>query len=634
MNLHRTQWLLLFALLFALLLSSPVRAQDAPRTQEITGDLPPGDYEWYTLPDLHAGQTLYIYMENTGGNLDPVVGLLGPDHDPQVFLRAYQDAITQAVAAGEDPLVAVAQARDDYTLRWDDDSGPGLTAVFSYEVPQDGDYRLIAAGSLAQQGVTNSGAYRLLVGLDAPEVLEGETQGEASEIAFLDEADSAHGLAVEARTGSLSAAQPPVRLTLLPLEPGDVLTAYAEATSGDLRPTLTLRNYAGKPIAIGNAEGQTITATLQYTTSEDTESNYTLALSPCCAGAPTSGDYRLLLGVNEPAVLSGDAPTTTAAVAVAPIPVQIGVKIEQITEVNQAAEYMNVVANVFFRWQDPSLAFNPDDCDCTFRVYTDAQFNDFLKATNSLWPSFFFANQQGNRWTQNRAAIIYQDGSAAYFERFSTNLHIDFDFHQYPFDTQTFYVQSDLLFPDTQFVYTGLPGYTGIDPNHGEDEFILGPITTAITTTTSGTGGTASRFTMSFEAPRHMEYYILQIFLPILLIITVSYVTFFLKDYGRRIEVASANLLLFIAFSFSLSDNYPHLGYVTFMDAVMTTTFFINALVVIYNVWLRRLELQGRGDFAERVDNYLDWLYPLAYLIAGLILYYLYFVRAGGYFEL
>ncbi len=118
----------------------------------------------------------------------------------------------------------------------------------------------------------------------------------------------------------------------------------------------------------------------------------------------------------------------------------------------------------------------------------------------------------------------------------------------------------------------------------------------------------------------------LQIFIPILLIIIVSYVTFFLRDYGRRIEVASANLLLFIAFSFSLADNYPRLGYVTFLDALMAMIFVINALVVIYNVWLRKLEMAGDEARAERVDSVLDWAYPVAYLSAFGGLYVWFFI--------
>ena len=45
----------------------------------------------------------------------------------------------------------------------------------------------------------------------------------------------------------------------------------------------------------------------------------------------------------------------------------------------------------------------------------------------------------------------------------------------------------------------------------------------------------------------------------------------------------------------------------------MAIMFVINALVVVYNVWLRRMEMRGQEALAERIDTVLDWAYPLAY---------------------
>ena len=125
-----------------------------------------------------------------------------------------------------------------------------------------------------------------------------------------------------------------------------------------------------------------------------------------------------------------------------------------------------------------------------------------------------------------------------------------------------------------------------------------------------------SRFTFHFSAPRHLDYYIFRIFVPILLIITVSYITFFLKDYGRRIEIATGNLLLFIAFSWSLGENYPRMGYLTFVDAIMAITFFINTLVVALNVYYKWLEQNGQREKADRLEAPMNYIYPLAYLVS------------------
>jgi hypothetical protein len=232
----------------------------------------------------------------------------------------------------------------------------------------------------------------------------------------------------------------------------------------------------------------------------------------------------------------------------------------------------------------------------------------------SRWPAFTFFNQLGNRWVASRAAAIWPDGRVRYAESFNTTFQADFDFRQYPFDTQTFPVYLDLLYPTSTYTMTELPGYSAIDPAHGEDEFIISDFTAAASTVMpSAANNPVSRLTFSFSAPRHLNYYTLQVFLPIILIILISWFTFFLKDYTRRIEAAAANILLFIAFSWSLAGNYPRLGYITFLDAVMSVTFAVNVLVLLYNVYMKRLENQGKDERVQRIDNVLDWAYPLSY---------------------
>ncbi len=237
---------------------------------------------------------------------------------------------------------------------------------------------------------------------------------------------------------------------------------------------------------------------------------------------------------------------------------------------------------------------------------------------NSVWPDFVFFNQQGNRWTQSRAAAIWPDGRARYGETFTTTFQADFDFRQFPFDTQDFPIYVDLLLPANTFVLSALPGYNTINPDHGEDEFIISDFATDTELVTGRVADhPVSRFAFSFTAPRHQEYYVIQVFVPVLLIMLISWFTFFLHDYTRRIEASAANILLFIAFSFSLTDNYPRLGYLTFLDAVMAVTFIFNALVLLYNVFLKRMENEGRFERFEPVDRFFDLAYPLIYL--GLI---------------
>ncbi len=603
-----------------LLPTSPSAAQDQPaRTQRITARLQAGETHAYLLKDLQGGDRLTISMRATSGNLDPAIGIVDTAAPLDQTMAAFQADLQRLLAESESAAQAVEALRNQTFLAWDDDSGAGYAASLAFDVPAEGDYVLIAGSSLSALGRSTFGDYELLVGLDSP-----ASQGGAAEPAdapIAERLPSVWGLAasMEEASGALTAAAPTASLKLADIGAGQSLTVFVEATSGNLLPIVILRDFGGKALEAGNLSGLEPRATLAYTPTEDAV-GYTLAVQAGSlpGGTVTEGDYRVLVGVNAPDVLTGQAQPQGNRVLEAPIEVKTGLRILRISAVDSQNENFSVLGSMRMDWTDPALAFSPDTCNCTVKLYTDKEFDRFLADVGSRWPAFTFFNQLGNRWVASRAAAIWPDGRVRYAESFNTTFQADFDFRQYPFDTQTFPIYLDLVYPTTSYTMADLPGYSEIDPAHGEDEFIISEFTAAASTEApSAADSPVSRMTFSFSAPRHLNYYVLQVFLPIILIILISWFTFFLRDYTRRIEAAGANILLFIAFSWSLADNYPRLGYLTFLDAVMTVTFAVNVLVLLYNVVMKRLENQGKDERVQHIDSILDWAYPLLYM--GLI---------------
>ncbi len=615
----RLIWTVAVLLVLLLSLSAmliPTHAQEGSQgqVQLLTGRAAPGAGSFYVLPNLKRGQTLYVYAQGTSGNLDPLLLLADESLDRFTVGEEFRADVEQAIAAGRDPLEVVPEFADQYFLTWDDDGGLGYAAALEYRIPTDGDYKLAVITTPAK---TTSGQFRLLVGLDAPSVLNGSAEVTGDTIAVIDEKNTQANVAVQVITGTLTVEDPTTFFQLDPTSAGDMLYVFAEATSGDLAPIIVLADFGDKPLATGNFSGQQSEASLQYVFEEE-GSGYRLRIRACCEDKDqTAGDYRLLVGVNAPEVMTGQAEVSGQPVVRLPKTVKAGVKLQQITGVDQKAENFGAVASLQLDWQDPALAFSPDSCNCRYKIFRGESFFQFAASNDIDWPEFTLFNQQGNRWTQNRVVVVEPDGSATYFERFSTTFQApDFNFERFPFDVQDFYIRVDSIYPEEFFIFENNPNFTEVGDQLGEEEWYITNADTFVTSEIESTESTTSRYSFYFEARRHLNFYIFRIFVPVLVIIMVSWFTFFLKDYGKRVDVASANLLLFIAFNFTISSDLPRLGYLTFMDTILVSTFVVTALVVVFNVYLKRLEVTGKVSFAHTLDKYMIWIYPLSYLVA------------------
>jgi len=533
------------------------------------------------------------------------------DVDLEELAREPLEQLISSLSRDHDPIEVTRRILDRFALAGNDDFEGHFYAAFSFDIPADGDYRLAIGSSLVRLSI---GTYRLLVGVDEPDVLSGRPDSSGPAFVFPEKDVGALERGIVSVTGELRPGQPIRFYHLADLAADQTFYAYAEAIDGDLKPVLRLHDFSDKAVAYGNFAAADTRAALQYRLPRQAE-GYRLSISSQDPeGKATSGNFRLLMGLNAPEVLRGEGEPTGRELVREPIPVHVGVKLQQITEVDQKAENFGVVATLVLHWRDPALAFDPETVQDRFKVFTGDTFSAEMSRRGQIWPQYTVVNQQGNRWVQNRLVVVLPDGEAAYLERFSTTLQApDFDFRNFPFDVQKFFLRLELLAPEWMFVLREIEGYSQVGDKLGEEEWVVTDFETSFSEG-SILNRPVSRFNFEFSAKRHVEYYAFRIFLPLILIIAVSWILFFLKDYAKRVDAAGANLLLFIAFNFAISNDLPRLGYLTFLDTLLISAFLVTAVVLILAVYLRRQDMKGRQTFVAKVDRYVITFYPLAYI--------------------
>jgi len=590
--------------------SETVIVQGNPRVQALDGRISNGGLQLYRISGLTRAATLYVHAEATSGHLDPLVALLKPDASPDALSRESLDEQINILSRDHDPIEVARRLMERFTLAWNDDYQGRYQAALKVEVPADGDYWLAVGSSLVRR---TAGGYRLTVGIDAPEVLSGQLESSAPPFVFAGKDTATLDRGIVLVNDELRLDQPRRFYYLADLAADQTVYAYAEATSGDLKPVLTLYDYSDKPVAYANFTATNNRAVLHYRLPQKAE-RYRLGItSQDPAGKATAGSYRLLIGVNAPELLNGEGEPTGPAIVREPIPVSIGVKMHQLTAVNQKAENFSVVATVLMHWRDPQLAFDPEKQKDRFKIFVGDTFSAEMSRRGQPWPQYAIVNQQDRLWVQNRMVVVRPDGEAVYFERASLTLQApDFNFRNFPFDKQTFFIRLDLLAPEWMYELREIDGYSEVGKKLGEEEWVITDFDTSFSKG-SILQNPVSRFNFEFSAKRHIAYYFFRILLPMVVIISVSWILFFLKDYAKRVDAAGANLLLFIAFNFAISSDLPRLGYLTFLDTLLISAFMVTAVVLILSVYLRRQDMKGRDIFVAKVDRYVIVLYPAAY---------------------
>lgn len=204
----------------------------------------------------------------------------------------------------------------------------------------------------------------------------------------------------------------------------------------------------------------------------------------------------------------------------------------------------------------------------------------------------------------------------------------------YPFDTQSLPLTMEFasldaeeaVFVDDKISYAR--GSTpevrwGLSPSLAIPDYQLKKVDRSVTSleyptnfgdpSKSKSGVAYSRFTLKVAFEREYWSYAFKILIPLLIILAMAYLVFFLPpaQLDTAASVAMTALLSCMAYNVAVSQNMPEIGYLVLSDKFFIATYVLLLLTLAQTFLTFILDANGRTDVARRVDKASAIAFPL-----------------------
>uniref|UniRef100_A0A8C1T6X8 Glycine receptor, alpha 4a n=1 Tax=Cyprinus carpio TaxID=7962 RepID=A0A8C1T6X8_CYPCA len=246
---------------------------------------------------------------------------------------------------------------------------------------------------------------------------------------------------------------------------------------------------------------------------------------------------------------------------------------------------MDYRLNVFLRqqWNDPRLAYSE---------YPDASLDLDPSMLDSIWkPDLFFANEKGANFheitTDNKLLRIFQNGNVLYSIRLTLILSCPMDLKNFPMDIQTCtmqlesfgYTMNDLIFKWLSDSPVQVADDLTLPQFLLKEEKDLGYCTKYYNT------GKFTCIEVKFHLERQMGYYLIQMYIPSLLIVILSWVSFWINMDAApaRVGLGITTVLTMTTQSSGSRASLPKVSYVKAIDIWMAVCLlFVFAALLEY----------------------------------------------------
>jgi hypothetical protein len=282
-----------------------------------------------------------------------------------------------------------------------------------------------------------------------------------------------------------------------------------------------------------------------------------------------------------------------------------------IPSIDETDERFLVDAYLLARWRDPRLKHPPRPDGLPARYAPDQIWHPYPEIVNAVHP----------RERQDIALGADADGTVNYLERFDAEISSKFLLRSFPFDSQTLQIVIHPFAGNLKTVVFDLDR-TGSWISAKFNSYsslaeweVVGMSSALGTASVAGRKLSEARFEIRIK--RHYQYYLWKVFLPLFLMVMLSWTIFWMEtfDLQNQIQVAVITLLTVIAFALAISSSLPKVPYLTFSDAFFLTC-YIFVFVAILEAMVVHVTHRIRGeDPGLMIRKISRWLVPVAFCL-------------------
>ncbi|KAI0212671.1 Glycine receptor subunit alpha-2 [Lamellibrachia satsuma] len=259
------------------------------------------------------------------------------------------------------------------------------------------------------------------------------------------------------------------------------------------------------------------------------------------------------------------------------------------------------------RWRDDRLA----------NISTSESFPLVYDILRKLWiPDLYILNEKEGHThditVPNRLIHLAPDGRILYSQRITVTLSCVMKLEKYPLDNQTCGIQMGSYgFTTKDMVISWMP----VNPIQKPDDIKLTEFNWVKTEsgdcTEIYTTGTFSCIYVSFSFERELQYYLVQTYVPTLLVVVLSWLSFWIDETAvpARVSLGILNVLTMTSQATAVNQQLPRVSYIKAIDVWMTMclVFVFGALLEFSVVNMLRRRESARENSGPGTKDLIDF---------------------------